>query len=735
MRPALPSSHLSRSSNLALASVISTEYLNPSACHKQIICRNLLAYESRLQLGDVGRRPSPADTTTSRPAGPSTVMAFPIATTPLVPSEHGIQLLLRHVVPIVSSSSSPTRRDSDPSDNMGLGSHGLDVNSLFTNQQKLAIQYASASVACLSLVATLVSLYWFAIMARNFRRTLVLLLLTADMFKSLWFFVFPAVSLSVGGIASGSAFCHVGGFFLQAGLESCANPTPDLAILLMSLHMSLQIFNPTSTWFGPDGLYRVRYAVYVVWIVLPCFMAALAFINKAGGYLSQGAFCTLPIRPFWYRLALSWIPRYLVWLYVTVTAMRIYVRVGAGFSVFARKIESSSDGSNQSRPSTSDQVKRLVKPKLHRNLPSLQIPFSTNSTISRSASTGDFNLDLSKTTPTSEPGRELSGDTLHPVSAAGRQDPELANDASTSADLGAAEIVDGENGAQLVQITSTAEATQKSRRRAIQRQTRLLFIYPCTYMILMVIPFLQHCFNYSDYYAQHPIFAISLLGPCCLSVMGFVDCCIFCWRETPWKNIPGSDGTVLGSFKFWQIMGTHSQSHTANEATSGEFQRAMIQIHQQSNSVSRNVSTAQGMVPGSYFSAIQEDRPSSSGSGARKFLETIKVKRPPPRRVFSGASDRAALQADYAAERLALERAAAAHAREHSTYTVAENNASPTKTKDWFDRRESWLDDLGSDEDDDEKRKMSVASGRLAVGKTRDMEKEHERMKRDFGAL
>lgn len=104
---------------------------------------------------------------------------------------------------------------------MGLGSHNLDTSALLTKHEKEAIQIVSLVVACISVISCLVTLYWFAIMARNFRRTLVLLLIISDMFKSLWYLVFPAVSLGIHGVSSSATFCQVGGFFLQAGIESC----------------------------------------------------------------------------------------------------------------------------------------------------------------------------------------------------------------------------------------------------------------------------------------------------------------------------------------------------------------------------------------------------------------------------------------------------------------------------------------------------------------------------------
>ena len=110
-------------------------------------------------------------------------------------------------------------------DNMGLGGD-LDIAALYSHRQKLAIQYAAIATSAVSVLTCLISLYWFTLMRRNFRRTLILLLIISDLFKSAWYLIFPAVSVAVGGIPSYSPFCNVGGFFLQAGVESCGMQWP-----------------------------------------------------------------------------------------------------------------------------------------------------------------------------------------------------------------------------------------------------------------------------------------------------------------------------------------------------------------------------------------------------------------------------------------------------------------------------------------------------------------------------
>lgn len=73
---------------------------------------------------------------------------------------------------------------------------------------------------------------------------------------------------------------------------------------------------------------------------MPALMAGLAFVNPTAGYISNGAFCSLPLRPCWYRLALAWIPRYLIGFIILGLAVDIYTHVGFEFRAFTKAAES-----------------------------------------------------------------------------------------------------------------------------------------------------------------------------------------------------------------------------------------------------------------------------------------------------------------------------------------------------------------------------------------------------------
>lgn len=220
------------------------------------------------------------------------------------------------------------------------------------------------------------------------------------------------------------------------------------------------------------------------------------------------------------------------------------------------------------------------------------------------------------------------------------------------------------------------------RRRMILRQVRLLFIYPVVYMILMIFPFVSHCMNYSDFYAAHPIYVLSALNPFCLTFLGFVDCLVFCWREKPWSTIPGSDGTFLGSFYFWRFR--------IDDDSFGGGLRIQLTRSSQDTKLESHVSpTTSNKLRSSFRSA-----------GTR----------PSHKRVFSGNSDRAALEAERAQERLTMERAA--YAEEHRLRPpMPERVRSQQKreTREWFD---IGVSDGADDDDDEEEETGSVLDHR-----------------------
>lgn len=141
------------------------------------------------------------------------------------------------------------------------------------------------------------------------------------MFKAVWFMIFPIVDFTRGPILSEDKFCQISGFFLTVGIEAS-----DIAVLLMAVHTALYIFQPRGSR-GEYGLYPYRHAAYAFFFLVPLLLASLAFLNGSPAFENSGEFCYLAARPSWSQMALSWTPRYIIFLLILGTYACIYFYV------------------------------------------------------------------------------------------------------------------------------------------------------------------------------------------------------------------------------------------------------------------------------------------------------------------------------------------------------------------------------------------------------------------------
>lgn len=104
---------------------------------------------------------------------------------------------------------------------------------------------------------------------------------------------------------------------------------------MIAIHTALSIFQPAPT-AGVGGLYPYRHVAFVIWIAFPVLMASLAFVNPKVAYTTGGSSCYLPAKPIWYSLALSWIPRYIIFLVILGIYASIYFYVHKKLDGFGR---------------------------------------------------------------------------------------------------------------------------------------------------------------------------------------------------------------------------------------------------------------------------------------------------------------------------------------------------------------------------------------------------------------
>lgn len=540
------------------------------------------------------------------------------------------------------------------------------------------------------------------------------MLVLGDLFKAIWFLAISVTIIANGGISSAARWCQFNGFAVQGSIIACGaylrqvftSPmliATDYAVLIMSIHMYLQIFKPSSGLLGNDGLYRLRYYVYAGWLLLPCIDASLAFINPSHGYLAQGAFCSLPIRPYWYRLALTWVPRYLIWITIFAIAIRIYLHVGEGFKVFAREQDRSSSVDMGSEPASRDSRLIQTNGDLHDMTALAPKPATFPQEGDATPPTGGASIDWNPSfaTPNQEPLTPTKPDNsavpsrrgskvafqgvlpmdFLPLPATSAKRGSISTVSFKSNKSNTASVRDSAYSPTPVNLTpiketninpigkaavaslNSSHSPMAERRRLIQRQLRLLFIYPCVYLILWVIPFIQHSFNYSDYYAQHPVFVLALLSTLCQSIMGFFDCLVFSWREKPWRHIPGSDGSFCGSFRFW----------TFNASLLPTYHNPSISSTLPPHADAQNAATAKPQRKRSIWNLTTQPTTFAGSTQGKRW--------PMHRKTFSASSDRAQMAADRAAERLALERAEFEQKQEQRR-----SLPNAAGSKDWWDR-------------------------------------------------
>ncbi len=418
-------------------------------------------------------------------------------------------------------------------------------------------------------------------------------------------------------------------------------------MLVIAIHAAMQVFRP-SKQIRSDGLHPYRCYVYIGAIFIPIIMASLAFINPHRGYMSQGAFCSLPLRPFWYRLALTWIPRYIIAVIILGLAIAIYTHVGLEFRSLSKtdqgKIPSVSTGTTMLTAAEVDEVgaavpemgERYVYPQRRgSSIRSVAGPSIRGSAVPAIGKRPGYAADAhrSDSNAPSSPNLDCSS-----VQAALRRPSGDDSDSNSSPPS---------------HVPTTSFQHQLVQQRArIHRHLRLMFIYPIVYILMWMIPFVHHCMTYNDHWAAHPLYWLSLLSNMCVALMGAVDSLIFCLRERPWRHIPSSDGSFLGSFLCW-----HTCPPTAHDAaTAARLHRSETGQHPVAEA---NPETPCAEVPPTWLGSIKRVGSRMQPRGA--------------------SSDQAHMEALMARTRLGLEkkdrRAAYAEAREEDRQ-AADNGRS-----------------------------------------------------------
>ncbi|EXJ94326.1 hypothetical protein A1O1_02720 [Capronia coronata CBS 617.96] len=437
----------------------------------------------------------------------------------------------------------------------------------FSGSQNRAILIAALTCSCLSLCIVLYALGIFIRKRRSFRHRLIMHLIMSNTVKAGVYFLFPIVSFAAGPVQSSSDWCQASGYVLEFGVMSA-----DMAILIVAVHSITYILRPNSK-AGEGGLYPYRNWVYLFWLGPSLLAASLAFVKGGHGYVTAGTFCYLPKRPYWYRLALSWVPRYLIigvilamyiWLYLYV---RIKFRGFDNLGLTGSSQSSSSESRRKSSIRPDDLEKNLdggtarplpVSPMRPRNQ---DAPFQPTPAQSEPLEPWDYMNFI-----TSKPLQGVS-----PAAVADEDKPPYAARGSnwsgdTQTAFGSASVIPGTLDHSRAESRKTSEAVTlrleqgpimpqpvpaatdmvandplRQTRNAIRKQLRSLFVYPAVYILMWSFPFAQHALYYDDYYVRHPVFWLNMIVSIMVSLQAGVDGLIFSLTE---KTVKGEDRSL-----------------------------------------------------------------------------------------------------------------------------------------------------------------------------------------------
>ncbi|KAI7782485.1 hypothetical protein LA080_013484 [Diaporthe eres] len=386
-------------------------------------------------------------------------------------------------------------------------------------------------------------------MRRSFRHDLILLLIASDLTKSLWFVIYSSTTLNRSlSTDSGSAFCQVSGFFFAMGIEAS-----DSAVFLIALHWTVYIFRSNRA-AGESGIYAYRFLAFAFYVLFPTLMASLAFFTRFPAYVDTGQYCYLPAKPWWDRMSLSWIPRYInmtliiamysaSYLYIRIT-MRRFRRHHASGLVSPRT------GAAEPALEFTETGYRLQLPRP--SLSTIKVggkveSLPTRKSPSRCHISSDFYRRPISTSMEEEEilkgqspnvgwSRHLNGSQMH-IYTVLQQGPSSEREG---------EPTPGTPIASLDYETLESEGISRGRDR-IRRQLRFLFIYPAVYACVWLFPLISDVIGFHRDHNQRPywILVASLVSLC---VQGLVDTVVFCVREKPWRHTKGGFWENLGIF-------------------------------------------------------------------------------------------------------------------------------------------------------------------------------------------
>lgn len=371
---------------------------------------------------------------------------------------------------------------------------------------------------------------------RQFRHDLTIALIIMDLMKAIVLITYPIRYLhseEIHLVEIHNTFCDAVGFLTVATIQAS-----DFAVLALAVHTAILIFYPTFT----GGLYKYRYYIYIIFFLLiPLAFAGIGMVGNSG-YTFFTSWCYLVVRPIWYSLILSWIPRILIMVLIISIYFSIFAYVKIHMYHVSKAIVASSVSSNglsqvqeNEKGSVEKSEKLTIRIRTVFRLPKRAVsrvwrnikvylsyfpgfghlhPLLNDQTIKDKGSSSHITIDVFRPNNTPDgnvPGRSANTETSNFST--------LINE-------------DIQN-----QINRENIDRFNHRRNIIERQVNSIFIYPLTYVLLYIFPLIQQFLYYTQKASTNsgdttePIYWLALVAAWMKPFNCFVDTCVFVIRE------------------------------------------------------------------------------------------------------------------------------------------------------------------------------------------------------------
>ncbi|CAI7066893.1 BEM_collapsed_G0008730.mRNA.1.CDS.1 [Saccharomyces cerevisiae] len=236
--------------------------------------------------------------------------------------------------------------------NQLLGLPGM--TSTFTAPQLLQLRIIAITASAVSLIAGCLGMFFLSKMDKRrkvFKHDLIAFLIICDFLKAFILMIYPMIILIDNSVYATPALFNTMGWFTAFAIEGA-----DMAIMIFAIHFAILIFKPNWKWRNKrsgnmeGGLYKKRSYIWPITALVPAILASLAFINynklnddsdttiipdnnnnnfpdspRQGGYKPWSAWCYLPPKPYWYKIVLSWGPRYFIIIFIFAVYLSIYI--------------------------------------------------------------------------------------------------------------------------------------------------------------------------------------------------------------------------------------------------------------------------------------------------------------------------------------------------------------------------------------------------------------------------